>query len=94
MKRSELVRQVALQTGLAPAAADAAVKAVLEAVTGALTRGERVQLIGFGAFGVRERPARTGRDPRTGASVAVAASRSVSFRAGKGLRDAVNRKTG
>ena len=94
MKRSELARQVALQTGLSPAAADAAVRAALEAVGGALARGEAVQLVGFGAFRVRARPARTGRDPRTGASVAVAASRSVLFRAGKGRRDAVNRKTG
>ena len=94
MKRSELARQVALQTGLTPAAADAAVRAALEAVAGALARDEAVQLVGFGAFRVRARTARTGRDPRTGASVAVAASRSVSFRVGKGLRDAVNRKTG
>ena len=94
MNRSELVRLVADETGLTPAAADAAVKAALEAVAGALARGERIQLIGFGAFGVRERPARTGRDPRTGTSVAVPASRSVSFRVGKGLRDAVNRNAG
>ena len=63
MKRSELARQVALQTGLAPAAADAAVRAALEAVADALARGEAVQLVGFGAFGVRVRPAHTGRNP-------------------------------
>ena len=87
--RSELVRQVALQTGLAPAA-DAAVKAVLEAVAGALARGEAVQFVGFGVFAAKDRPAHEGRNPATGAPIAVPASRSVSFRAGKGLRDAVN----
>ena len=97
MNRSELVRQVAMRTGLDPAAADAAVKAALGAVAGALARGETVRLVGFGAFGafgVRSRPARTARNPATGASIAVPASRSVSFRAGKGLRDAVNRTVG
>ena len=94
MNRSELVRQVGMQTGLDPAAADAAVKAALGAVAGALARGETVRLVGFGAFGVRSRPARPARNPATGASIAVPASRSVSFRAGKGLRDAVNRTAG
>ena len=77
-----------------PAAADAAVKAVFEEVAGALVRGEAVQLVGFGVFAAKHCPARTGRNPRTGAPIAVPASRAVSFRAGKGLRDAVNRKTG
>ena len=86
MNRSELVRQVAGETGLDPAA-DAAVKAVLEAVAGALARGEAVQLVGFGAFGVRARTPHTGRNPAPGASIAVPASRSVSFRAGKALRE-------
>ena len=106
MNRLELVRQVALQTGLSPAAADAAVRAALEAVSGALSRGEAVRLRGegppgarrpqsrFGAFAAKDRPARTGRNPATGESIAVPASRSVSFRAGKGLRDAVNRPAG
>ena len=94
MNRTELARQVADETGLAPAAADAAVRAALEAVAGALARGEAVRLSGFGAFGVRERPAHAGRNPATGESIAVPASRSVSFRVGKGLRDAVNRNAG
>ena len=62
-----------------------------EAVAGALARGEAVRLAGFGAFAAKERPARTGRNPATGAPIAVPASRRVSFRAGKGLRDAVSR---
>ena len=93
MKRSELVRQVALQTGLAPAAADAAVRAALEAVAGALARGEAVRCDLWGSG--RSACARPGRNSATGASIVVPASRSVSFRAGKGgLRDAVNRTAG
>ena len=90
MTRSELVRLVAERAGLRPADADAAVKAVLASVGGALARGEEVRLPGFGTFAVKARAARTGRNPRTGAEIAVPASRSVSFRAGKGLRDALN----
>ena len=77
------------ETGLAPAAADAAVRAALEAVSGALAWGEAVRFAGFGAP-----PARPGRNPAIGAPIAVPGSWSVSFRAGKGLRDAVNRATG
>ena len=89
MTRTELVRSVAERTGLGPADADAAVKAVLAAVAGALGRSETVRLTGFGTFEAKDRPARTGRDPRTGAPVALPASRGVRFRAGKALRDAV-----
>ena len=94
MTRSELCRQVAGRTGASLDEADAAVRAALAALAEALARGEMVGLAGFGTFGVRARPARTARNPRTGACIAVPASRSVSFRAGKGLRDAVNRTTG
>ena len=80
--------------GLYPAAADAAVKAVFEEVAGTLTRGEAVQLVGFGSFAAKDRPAHTGRNPTTGAPIAVPALRAVSFKAGKGLRDAVNWKAG
>ena len=65
------------------------VKAVLAALAGALGQGERVRLAGFGTFDTKDRPARSGRNPRTGAPVAVPASRAVRFRAGKTLRDAV-----
>ena len=90
MNRLELIRQVAGETGLSPAAADAAVRAALDAVAGALARGEAVRLSGFGAFAAKDRPAHAGRNPATGESIVVPVSRSVSFRAGKGLRDAVN----
>ena len=94
MNRSELVRQVAGETGLGGTQADSAVKAALAALADALARGEAVRLAGFGAFVAQDRPARTGRNPRTGAEIAVPASRSVRFRAGKVLRDAVNRRAG
>ena len=90
MNRSEIVREVAKGTGLGVAASDAAVKAVLAAVAQALARGETVRLPGFGAFAVRDRPARPGRHPRTGAPMELPASRAVSFRAGRALRRAVN----
>ena len=89
MTRSELVWLVAQRTGMSQADADAAVKAVLASVAGALGRGETVRLTGFGTFEVRDRPARTGRNPGTGAPIAVPASHAVRFRPGKALRDAV-----
>ena len=94
MTRSELVRLVAERTGMRPSDADAAVKAVLASLAGALARGETVRLAGFGTFAATARAARTGRDPRTGAALALPASRRVSFRAGKALRDAVNPERG
>ena len=90
MTRAELARSVAAATGMSPAEVDAAVKAVLAAVAGALGRAEPVRLAGFGTFEAKDRPARSGRNPRTGAPVAVPASRGVRFRAGKALRDAVD----
>ncbi len=89
MTRSELGRSVAERTGMSLADADTAVKAVLAAIAGALERAETVRLAGFGTFEVKDRPARTGRDPRTGAPIAVPAARGVRFRAGKALRDAL-----
>ena len=91
MTRTELVRLLALRTGMSLADADAAVKAVLASVAGALGRGETVRLAGFGTFEAKDRPARAGRNPGTGAPVAVPASRGVRFRPGKALRDAVQR---
>ena len=94
MTRSELVRLLAQRTGMSPADADAAVKAVIAALAGALGRGETVRLSGFGTFEAKDRPARIGRNPGTGAPVAVPASRGVRFRAGKALRDAVRHGSG
>ena len=90
MTKSELSTQVASQASLTKASADAAVTAVLSAITGALANGETVTLTGFGTFSVRTREARQGRNPRTGESITIAASRVPAFKAGKALRDAVN----
>ncbi len=90
MNQSELVRHVAGETGMTRSAAEAAVKSVLSGIAGSLARGEAVSLPGFGAFGTRSRPARTGRNPRTGESLNIAASTTPTFKAGKSLRDVVN----
>ena len=90
MTKSELSTQVAAQASLTKASADAAVNAVFSAITDALANGETVTLTGFGTFTVRSREARQGRNPRTGESTTIAASRVPAFKAGKALRDAVN----
>ena len=90
MTKSELSTQVAAQASLTKASADAAVNAVFSAITDALANGETVTLTGFGTFTVRSREARQGRNPRTGESITIAASRVPAIKAGKALRDAVN----
>ena len=90
MTKSELSTQVAAQASLTKASADAAVNAVFSAITDALANGETVTLTGFGTFTVRSREARQGRNPRTGESITIAASRVPAFKTGKALRDAVN----
>ena len=90
MNKRELVEAVAADTGVGRSAAGAAVDAVLEALSSSLAAGESVTVPGFGTFEVRERAARTGRNPRTGAAIEIAASRVPVFRAGKALRDAVH----
>ena len=90
MTKSELSTHVAAQASLTRASADAAVNAVFSAITDALANGETVTLTGFGTFSVRTREARQGRNPRTGESIAIAASNVPAFKAGKALRDAVN----
>ena len=90
MNQSELVRHAAEETGMTKSAAGAAVKSVLSGIAGSLARGEAVSLPGFRTFGTRSRPARMGRNPRTGESLNIAASTAPTFKAGKPLRDAVN----
>ena len=89
MTKSELTAKVAAQASLSTAAADRAVSAVFSAIGDALANGESVTLTGFGTFSTRRREARQGRNPRTGESIAIAASNVPSFKAGKSLRDAV-----
>ena len=90
MNKSELIDQIANAAGISKAAAARALDATTEAIAGALKNGELVTLIGFGTFYVGERSARSGRNPRTGATINIKAAKSPKFRAGKGLKDAVN----
>ena len=89
MNKAQLIDAVAEKSDLTKAQAARAVDAVIEAITEALKQGEQVSLIGFGTFLVRERAARTGRDPRTGATINIPAAKVPAFRPGKALKDAV-----
>ncbi|MDE3274062.1 MAG: nucleoid-associated protein HU-beta [Pseudoalteromonas spongiae] len=90
MNKSQLVDQIATDADISKAAAGRALDSFIEAVTGALKDGDSVALVGFGTFSVRERAARTGRNPQTGESIEIAAANIPSFKAGKALKDAVN----
>ncbi len=90
MNKSELVDSIAQSAGLTKEQAAKAVNAFTESVQGALQRGDDVVLVGFGTFSVKERKARTGRNPKTGEEIQIAASKVPSFKAGKGLKDSVN----
>ena len=90
MNKSDLIDAVASQTGLAKDQAGAAVESVFGTISEALSRGDTVSLVGFGVFSVSARAGRTGRNPRTGESIEIAASRAPKFKAGEGLKDAVN----
>ena len=90
MNKNELIEVVSERTGLAKSDAARAVEAVLSAVTETLRKGDQVVLSGFGTFVAKTRAARTGRNPRTGEPVAIPASRAPAFKAGKGLKDALN----
>ena len=90
MNKTQLVDVVVAKTGMKKKEAEAAVSAVTEAITEALKAGDKVQLIGFGTFEVKERGAREGRNPRTGETIKIAASKHPTFAAGKALKDAVN----
>ena len=89
MNKTELVAAVAAKTELSKKNAEKAVAAVLETVAETLAAGEKVQLVGFGTFEAREREARTAKNPRTGETVEVAASRVPTFKAGQALKNKV-----
>ena len=89
MNKTELVNSVAEATELSKKDASKAVDAVFETIQSALADGDKVQLIGFGNFEVRERAARKGRNPQTGAEIDIAASKVLAFKPGKALKDAV-----
>jgi len=90
MNKSELIDAMAAKAGISKSAASSALDGFIDAVSGALKQGDQVTLVGFGTFLVREREARTGRNPRTGATIDIKASKLPAFKAGKGLKDAVN----
>ncbi len=90
MNKSELIEAVAQSADIPKAAAGRAVDAFVDSVAGALKQGDQVTLVGFGTFVVRDRAARTGRNPRSGQSIDIPASRVPGFKAGKALKDAVN----
>lgn len=90
MNKTELIAAVAENAALSKKDAEKAVNAVVDAIKAALADGDKVQLVGFGTFEVRERGARTGKNPRTGEAIKIAASKVPAFKAGKALKDAVN----
>lgn len=92
MNKSELIAEVAAKAQITKKDADAAVNAVVETITATLKKGDKVQLVGFGTFEVRNRSARVGRDPRTNKEIKIPASKAPAFKAGKALKDSVNKK--
>ncbi len=90
MNKAELIDKVIEATELNKASASRAVDAVFDSISGALKGGDQVTIVGFGTFSVSNRAARTGRNPRTGDTIAIPASKNPKFKAGKGLKDAVN----
>ena len=90
MNKNELVASLAEKTGLKKTEVEKVLKAFTETVTDELKKGEKIQLVGFGTFEVSERAAREGRNPQTGKSMKIAASKAPKFKAGKALKDLVN----
>ncbi len=90
MNKSQLVDHIAATADISKAKAEAALSALTDGVTQSLAKGDDVALIGFGTFKVNERAARTGRNPRTGEAIEIAAAKVPAFKAGKALKDACN----
>ena len=90
MNKSELIEAVAESADISKAAATRAVDTVINSIIESLAKGDQVAIAGFGTFSVRERAARTGRNPRTGETINIAASKNPGFKAGKAFKDAVN----
>ncbi|MCM1181382.1 MAG: HU family DNA-binding protein [Clostridium sp.] len=91
MNKTELVVAMAEKTELSKKDAEKALKAFTDVVAEELAKGEKIQLVGFGTFEVVDRPAREGRNPKTGESMKIAASKAPKFKAGKALKDVVNK---
>ena len=92
MNKTELVAAMVKESGLTKKDAEAAVKAFTDVVANELKKGGKVQLVGFGTFEVSKRAAREGRNPQTGKTMKIAASKAPKFKAGKALKDLVNKK--
>jgi DNA-binding protein HU-beta len=90
VNKAELIDAVAEGADISKAAATRAVDTIIEQITSTLKKGDQVTLVGFGTFVVKARAARTGRNPRTGETINIAASNNPTFKAGKALKDAVN----
>ena len=91
MNKTELIAAVAEKAAISKKDADKAVAAFIDAVTDSLAKGDKVQLVGFGTFEVRERAERTGRNPKTKESITIAASKTPAFKAGKAFKDAIDK---
>ena len=91
MNKTELIAAVAEQASLSKKDAEKAVSAVIASITNALAEGDKVQLVGFGTFEVRAREARKGKNPRTGEEITIAASKVPAFKAGKPLKEIINK---
>ena len=92
MNKSDLIAAIAAKTGETKKSAEASVNAFVEVVTETLTKGDKVQLVGFGSFEVRKRAARKGRNPQTKEEIKIPASKAPVFKPGKALKDVVNKK--
>jgi len=90
MRKPDLAAYIADKADISNEKAHQLVSAIIDEITNSLSRGDSVSLVGFGTFELRKRSARQGKNPQTGASIAIAASTSVGFKPGKALRDAVN----
>ncbi len=90
MTKVDLIAKVAENTGMSKKDSDAAVSAVFEEITNALKSGDKVSLVGFGIFSVKDRKERSGVNPSTHEKITIAASKGVSFKVGKGLKDSLN----
>ena len=91
MNKADLIAKVAETSNLTKKDSEAAINAVVEAIQGALVAGDKLQLVGFGSFEVRKRAARKGRNPQTKQEIKIPASKAPVFKAGKALKDAVNK---
>ena len=92
MNKQELIENIAASAEITKAAAGRALDSMIGSITGSLKNGDSVVLVGFGTFSVRDRAARIGRNPQTGAEIQIAAARVPAFKAGKALKEAVNNK--